>query len=216
MEDDIVRTSRLIMRRAEVRDLGPMHAVLSNPVAMRYWSTPPHARLGETREWLKDMMASPGTESDDFVVEFEGRVVGKAGFWRLPEIGYIFHPDCWGRGLAYECLTALTARAFRRLDIEALKADVDPRNAASLRLLGKLGFMETGRKAATWLVGENWCDSVYLELRRDGSMHGIAESRDGLAGGIAEARDGLAGGIAESKDGADDGNRTRTSKPEGF
>lgn len=205
MEDDIVRTPRLVMRRAEVRDLGAMHAVLSSPVAMRYWSTLPHTRLGETREWLKGMMASPDTESDDFVVEFEGRVVGKAGFWRLPEIGYIFHPDCWGRGLAYECLSALTARAFRRSDIDALTADVDPRNAASLRLLGKLGFMETGRKAATWLIGDEWCDSVYLELRRDGSMRGIAEPRDGLAGGVAE-----------SDIGADDGNRTRTSKPEGF
>ena len=167
MEDNIVRTLRLTMRRAEVRDLGAMHAILSNPVAMRYWSTLPHTRLGESREWLKDMMASPETESDDFVVEFEGRVIGKAGFWRLPEIGYIFHPDCWGQGLAHECLTALIRRAFLRFDPDALTADVDPRNEASLRLLGKLGFVETDRKAATWLIGETWCDSVYLRLDRE-------------------------------------------------
>ena len=36
MQDDVVRTERLLMRRAEVRDLGPLHAVLSNPDAMRY------------------------------------------------------------------------------------------------------------------------------------------------------------------------------------
>jgi [ribosomal protein S5]-alanine N-acetyltransferase len=167
MEDNIVRTERLLMRRAEVRDLGPLHDVLSNPDAMRYWSTPPHASLHQSREWLKDMMASPETESDDFVVECEGRVIGKAGFWRLPEVGYIFHPDSWGRGVGFECLSALIDRAFRRFDFHSVMADVDPRNTASLRLLAKLGFVETGRDQATILVGDEWCDSVYLELRRD-------------------------------------------------
>lgn len=154
------------MRRAEVRDLGPMHGLLSNVEAMRYWSTPPHSSLHQSREWLKEMMASPETESDDFVVEYEGRVIGKAGFWRLPEIGYIFHPDTWGMGLGYECLSALIDRVFRRFEIETLLADVDPRNTASLKLLAKLGFAETRRASATILVGEEWCDSVYLELSR--------------------------------------------------
>jgi ribosomal-protein-alanine N-acetyltransferase len=166
LEDNIVRTERLLMRRAEVRDLGAMHAVLSHPEAMRYWSTPPHATLHQSREWLKAMMASPETESDDFVVEYEGRVIGKAGFWRLPEIGYILHPDCWGRGLGFECLSALIDRAFRRFSFQVVLADVDPRNIGSLRLLAKLGFVETRRADATILVGDTWCGSVYLELDR--------------------------------------------------
>jgi ribosomal-protein-alanine N-acetyltransferase len=166
MEDNIVRTERLLMRRAEVRDLGPMHAVLSNAEAMRYWSTPPHATLHQSREWIKAMMASPEKDSDEFVVEHGGHVIGKAGFWRLPEIGYIFHPDSWGRGLGFECLSALIDRAFRRFPMDSLLADVDPRNAASLRLLAKLGFIETRRAQATILVGEQWCDSIYLELGR--------------------------------------------------
>lgn len=167
MDDNIVRTERLLMRRAEVRDLGPMHMVLSNPEATRYWSTPPHASLHQSREWLKAMMASPETESDDFVVEYEGHVIGKAGFWRLPEIGYIFHPDNWGRGLGFECLSALIDRAFGRFAFGTLLADVDPRNTASLRLLAKLGFVETHRQQATILLGKEWCDSAYLQLERD-------------------------------------------------
>jgi len=166
MEDNVVRTERLVMRRAEVRDLGPLNEILSNPEAMRYWSTPPHGSLHQSREWLKGMMASPESESDDFVVEHDGRVIGKAGFWRYPEIGYILHPDVWGRGFAFECLTALIGRVFQRTDLDTILADVDPRNAASLRLLAKLGFVETRRATGTILVGEEWCDSVYLELPR--------------------------------------------------
>jgi RimJ/RimL family protein N-acetyltransferase len=43
-------------------------------------------------------------------------------------------------------------------------ADVDPRNAASLRLLARLGFRQTGTREHSWLVGDEWCDSVDLAL----------------------------------------------------
>jgi ribosomal-protein-alanine N-acetyltransferase len=43
---------------------------------------------------------------------------------------------------------------------------VDPLNAASLGLLRKLGFRETGSATATFFVGGRWADSVYLALHR--------------------------------------------------
>jgi [ribosomal protein S5]-alanine N-acetyltransferase len=159
-------TPRLRLRRARSDDLEALHAVLSDPVAMRYWSTPPHRDLGETRDWLAAMIAASPQESDDFVVEHGGGVIGKAGCWRLPEIGFILRPDHWGRGLAREALGAVIARVFATFPIPAIEADVDPRNHASLRLLKGLGFGETGRAARTWKVGEEWCDSIYLALPR--------------------------------------------------
>ena len=143
-----------------------MHEVLSDPIAMRYWSTPPHRTLAETKEWLDSMVTSPPKDSDDFVIELDGRAIGKAGCWRLPEIGFILRPDCWGRGLAREALGAIIPRLFDRQSIAAINADVDPRNQASLALLKGPGFQEIGRAVRTWLVGETWCDSIYLGLRR--------------------------------------------------
>ncbi len=58
----------------------------------------------------------------------------------------------------------MIARAFAR-GLHAIKADVDPRNVLSLRLLRKLGFVETGLAERTLLIGDEWVDSVYLELR---------------------------------------------------
>ena len=165
---DELLTERLVLRRARAGDLAAIHAVLSDPVAMLYWSTPPHRSLLETEEWLNGMIAARAEESDDFVIECEGRVIGKAGCWRLPEIGFIISPDYWGRGLAREALTAIIARLFERFPIPAVTADVDPRNTQCLALLRRLGFVETGRATRTWLVGETWCDSVYLALPRAG------------------------------------------------
>jgi RimJ/RimL family protein N-acetyltransferase len=159
-------TPRLRLRRALSTDLDGLHAVFSQPAAMRYWSTPPHADRQQTREWLDGMIGAAPDVSDDFVVEYEGRVIGKVGCWRLPEIGYILHPDHWGRGLATEALTAVIGHIFSTRPIAAVHADVDPRNTGSLRLLARLGFTETHRARRTWLVGEEWCDSVYLALPR--------------------------------------------------
>jgi RimJ/RimL family protein N-acetyltransferase len=159
-----IRTERLLLRFARAADLEPMHAILSDPGAMAYWSTPPHATLDETRAWLRAMIDTSPDEGEDFIVEHEGRVIGKAGLWRFPEVGYILAPAAWGQGFASEALRAVLGRAFDTHGLEAVTADVDPRNERSLRLLGRLGFRQTGRKARTWLVGDRWCDSVYLRL----------------------------------------------------
>jgi len=161
-----IRTARLTLRTARPDDLAAMHAVLSNVAATRWWSTPPHTDLEQTRIWLNSMMAS-GPDHPDFVVEFEGRVVGKAGFFSPPEIGYILLPDFWGRGLASEAVAAVIHRLFAVTDFERITADVDPDNAASIRLLEKLGFVRTGFAERTWNVGGEWKDSFFYALPRE-------------------------------------------------
>lgn len=99
MRVDRLVTPRLILRRAEPRDLDDLHAALGHPAAMRYWSTPEHAVREVTARWLDTMMAREQTDTaDDFVLEHQGRVIGKAGAWDLPEIGFLLHPDHWARG----------------------------------------------------------------------------------------------------------------------
>lgn len=163
---DAIRTDRLILRHATSDDVAEMHAVLSSPAAMRYWSTPPHRTVRQTRDWLRSMIDAASADSMDFVLEHEGKVIGKAGCWRLPEIGFILHPDHWGKGLAHEALTAIIARLFEHIPIPEITADVDPRNSACLTLLKRLGFNQTGNALRTWLVGDEWCDSIYLALPR--------------------------------------------------
>lgn len=75
-----------------------MHRIMRQPRAMAYWSTPPHANEEETREWLVNMADIPAALGEDFIVELEDRVIGKAGFYRFPDLGYLFDPDVWGQG----------------------------------------------------------------------------------------------------------------------
>lgn len=145
-------------------DLPAIHRIMSDPRAMRYWSTPPHDTIAQSRDWLRSMVDADPAQSDDFVVTVDSEVIGKLGAWKLPEIGFLIAPDRWGQGIAGEAIAAFIARR-RSLGSAELTADVDPRNLASLRLLHRHGFVETGRATGSWKVGDELCDSIYLSLR---------------------------------------------------
>jgi [ribosomal protein S5]-alanine N-acetyltransferase len=158
-----IRTERLLLRRARLDDVPAMHSIMSDALAMRYWSTPPHSDMVKTERWVASMVRADEGASDDFVAVFNGQLIGKLGAWKLPEIGFLFRPDHWGRGFASEALRAFIDRRIA-LGSAELTADVDPRNSAALRLLKRAGFLETHRAKGTWQVGDELCDSVYLRL----------------------------------------------------
>ena len=160
---EAIATERLLLRRARPDDAVPMHAIMADECAMQFWSTLPHRSLSETQDWIASMIAAPHEESDDFIIEAEGRVIGKLGGWKLPEVGYLLDRAVWGRGYASEALTAFIAHR-RRCGSAELTADTDPRNHASIGLLQRHGFVETGRAERTWLIGGNWFDSIYWRV----------------------------------------------------
>lgn len=165
-------TERLLLRRARWADLDDLHAVLSDEAASTYWSHGPHADLDETREWLRAMIEADPATSDDFVVVLGDRVIGKMGAFELPEFGFRLRSDHWRRGYAAEAMAAFLPHVFARDDMPALIADVDPRNAASLGLLKRFGFVETHRVAGNWNTHIGLCDTVYLRLERDALLSG--------------------------------------------
>lgn len=161
-----LRTERLLLRRPELSDRDDLHEVFSDAIAMRYWSTLLHSKIAQTTEFIVAMQGLHDREVSEFVVELDGRAIGKAGIWNRPELGFILHREFLGRGLGSEAASAVIRHGFCTMALDEVTADVDPRNDASLRLLSKLGFVETGRAEATLKLGDEVCDSVYLALSR--------------------------------------------------
>ena len=67
--------------------------------------------------------------------------------WAVPgvdqsalEIGWWVDPGAWGRGIATEAATAIRDEAFTRLGAEGLVARFQPANAASGRIMIKIGM----------------------------------------------------------------------------
>jgi RimJ/RimL family protein N-acetyltransferase len=161
-----LRTDRLLLRPATLDDVEAFHGIMKDARAMAYWSTTPHKDVAETRNWLASMIDIDPSQGEDFVIDLNGRVIGKAGLYRYPEIGFILHPDEWEKGYAREALHEVLTRAFAVHHLPRVEADVDPRNISSLRLLMRLGFRENRRASRTWNVGGKWCDSVYLQITK--------------------------------------------------
>ena len=62
---------------------------------------------------------------------------------QIYELGFHLRPEHWGYGLAEEAARAVIAYAFQTLIASALFAGHHPQNAASRRILAKLGFRHT-------------------------------------------------------------------------
>ena len=154
----------MILRRLALSDVPAMHAIFADAEAMKYWSRLPHSDVAETEAWVAKTIASvEAGEADDYAVEEEGALVGRVGLWRSNEIGLIFSPAVWGKGVARAATLALIERARAR-GVEQIMADIDPRNERVARFLHKLGFRKTGSAKNTYRLGDKWTDSDYLVL----------------------------------------------------
>lgn len=91
------------------------------------------------------------------VREPQRRMVGHVGFHGPPgvngkrdpgalEIGFTVFPEFRGRGYATEAARALIGWAARERGVRRFIASVRPGNAPSLRVVAKLGFVQTGRQ----------------------------------------------------------------------
>lgn len=163
-----IRTERLLLRPARPTDVDGMHAIFSDAETMAHWSTAPHQDRGQTEAWINLMLdAQAAGPMLDFIIEKDGETVGKIGFWRPPELGYILRRDLWGRGFVTEALSAVIRAAFETGGFDEIRAEVDPNNIASVRVLEKQGFERTGFAERTLEIGGVWFDSVYYALQRD-------------------------------------------------
>ena len=170
----MIATARLRLRPPRAGDLHALHAIMADPRAMRFWGTPPHADIAQTRDFLAAMLATPRDGGEELVIERDGGVIGRVALWRIAEVGFFLHPDHWRQGLMREALGAALPHFFARFpDVDRITADTDPQNAAALGLLAALGFVETGRADRTFRVDGVWSGSVYLALDRPADQPGV-------------------------------------------
>ena len=69
-----------------------------------------------------------------------GKLIGRAGL-EHNEMGYMIAPELWNRGYATEVCRFIIDYARENTDFEELYCRIDERNAASVHLAKKLGFV---------------------------------------------------------------------------
>ena len=170
-------TPLLVLRRFNENDLPAFHAYRNDPNLARFQS------------WEAFNL----TEAAAFIREHQARGAGLPGQWlqiaialretdaligdcafklhtddaRQATIGVTLAQKYHRHGYAVEAMTCLLNHLFDTMNLHRVVADTDPENAASWKLLERLGLRREGHlKQSLWFKGR-WADEYLYAIQRD-------------------------------------------------
>lgn len=170
-----METPRLILRPFEERDIRAFANYRSDPEVARYqgWEAP--YSLDKAQQLVSEMMARmPGEPGEWYQIAIERKtgvdLIGDVVFQRLhedphqAEIGFTLARSFHGQGFALEAVSALLDYLFGELGLHRVRANCDPLNEGSIRLLQKVGMRHEGRFIESlWFKG-GWADEEWYAL----------------------------------------------------
>ncbi|MCP3970309.1 MAG: GNAT family N-acetyltransferase [Rhodobacteraceae bacterium] len=139
MAENII-TSRLVLRPFNVADGDAVVRYLGDIEVSRWLAQVPHPFSSTNLMLFREDGSSRWPEL--VAVTLNGEVVGAV--IHTDHFGYWVAPEFWGRGIATEAATAMIDMIFRKAGTTQIATGYLEGNAASARVLSKLGFRETG------------------------------------------------------------------------
>lgn len=160
-----LHTPRLTLRPWELGDIDALHALWTRPEVRRYlWDDVIISRERAEQTVRESMAEADGIGcwtildgSNETIIGFVGLIRREPGD---PELLYGLAPEWWGRGLVTEAAQAVLTYAFGVLGCARVTAATDPPNAASLRVMERLGMRFTHRGLL------NDLDTLFYEVSR--------------------------------------------------
>src|SRR6478752_9652413 len=158
-------TARLLIRPLEVVDAAAVAGYRSEPAVARFqsWSTP--YTVADAQDLVGGDPLAAGWFQSAIVLRSDGTLIGDLGVnlhenLQQAEIGFTLGAAYQGLGYGSEAVTGLLDHLFADCDLHKVSAECDARNAASARLLERVGFRREGlRRAHTFIKGE-WTDDL--------------------------------------------------------
>lgn len=124
-----------------------------------------------------------------WVVSFGGQLVGQLTVWsivwgssRSAQVGYWIDERFAGRGIAPTGLSMAVDYCFHVVGLHRIEARVRPENAASRRMVEKLGFRDEGIRVRDSHIDGAWRDHVSYAITAEEVPNGmLARWRSSLA-----------------------------------
>jgi RimJ/RimL family protein N-acetyltransferase len=182
-----IETERLLLRPFRTDDVEAFWAIHAYPEVVRYlyFDSP-------TREAARVMLEQRvrhiqiAHEGDKLLLalELDGTVIGDVSLTWLSsehkqgEIGFALHPNHQGKGLAREAAEAMLRLGFEDLGLHRTFGRLDARNAASAKLLERLGMRREALMLENEFVKGEWTDELlYAVLAREWAARNTAKAK---------------------------------------
>ena len=168
-----LQTSRVTVRPLRPSDLAQFCRYRADPVVGRYQSWSP---MSEERslDFLREMSTAGALVPDKWIqLAIASRetdlLIGDIGLFldrdaESAEIGFTLARESQGRGLASEAVALVVESVFASSRVVKVRGVTDARNAASIRLLERVGFGKVSEHQATF-NGEVCTEYVFERVR---------------------------------------------------
>lgn len=142
-------SARLKLRPLTMDDVPRLSTALDDWDLVKHTANIPHPyTIEDAREFVGQMAVKRDARTGVALAmerTLDGVVVGVIGFGletdRTPELGYWVARECWGQGYASEAAARLLRHLFLDLGYDRAWASAHPDNAASRRVMDKIGMV---------------------------------------------------------------------------
>jgi len=173
-----VETKRLILRQRTVADAEDIFDYASRPEVSYPADFPPVKTLEDEIYYLEHVLPKRNQKDNlpagyGIVIKGTDKIIGSVDFNHrheddVLEIGYVLHPDYWGRGYVPEAVSALVEIAFTILNLHKVEISCYDYNKQSQRVAEKLGFtLESRIRDRKDIQGRRCGDLRYGLLRSE-------------------------------------------------
>jgi ribosomal-protein-alanine N-acetyltransferase len=172
----LLQTARLSFRDFTLDDYDSVHAYGGDPQVTRYTAFGPNTPE-QTKVFLQLVSAESAQReraNHNFALIHKQthKLIGSCGLMRTDmngpqfSLGYVLHKDWWGQGYASEATAELMKFGFNELGAHRLWAHVFVGNAASEKVLRKLGFRYEGCTLQSFFIRNTWFDLQTFAMLR--------------------------------------------------
>jgi len=167
-----METERLLLQPMAAGHLDFVFQHFSDPEINRYILDDEPVQTMEQAQEIIDFYVPPRKSYNRWVLTLKAdeTLIGTCGFHKWDqrnhhaEVGYDLKTKYWHKGYMTEALRAALRYGFEQMGLNRIEAIVYPENAASLRLLQRLGFQQEGLFRQSFRQGDKYYDHLLLAL----------------------------------------------------
>lgn len=161
------------LKEISMDDAASLFELRSNEEVMKFIERPRTTHLQEAKDMIQKMdeyaITGNGFSWGIYLIE-TGSLIGTIGFYRIDkenlrgEVGYLLHPNFWGKGIMSEALQLALEYGFATIKFHSIIACIHPENEASRNLLRRHHFQKEAYHRENTYFNNQFYDTEVLAL----------------------------------------------------